>query len=154
MSKLYDMYVKLKKQNSETIYLFKSGIFFLAIHNDAYLLSKIFKLKIGNLTDSIAKCGFPCSSLDKYVTLFKAHNLTIKIIETDKNIIYNFKEYMQNTDIAKLLELISSVDINNLSITEAYCFIENLKNEVHNIKGDKLWKEKVIYIMNYTSLKI
>lgn len=138
MSKLYDMYVELKRKNSETIYLFKSGIFFLAIDNDAYLLSKIFNLKIGNLTDSIVKCGFPCSSLDKYVTLFKAHNLTIKIIETDKNIIYNFKEYMQNTDIAKLLELISSVDINNLSITEAYCFIENLKNEVHNIKGDKL----------------
>lgn len=138
MSKLYDMYIELKNLNYETIYLFKSGIFFLAIDNDAYLLSKIFNLKIGNLTNSIIKCGFPCTSLNKYKNLFKVHNLNVKIIETHNNTIYNLKEYIQNDNIAQLFEFINSVDINNLSITEAYCFIENLKNKVHNIQGDQL----------------
>ena len=89
MSKLYDMYIELKNLNYETIYLFKSGIFFLAIDNDAYLLSKIFNLKIGNLTNSIIKCGFPCTSLNKYKNLFKVHNLNVKIIETHNTPIYN-----------------------------------------------------------------
>ncbi len=29
MSKLYDIYKKLKNENSETIYLFKSGMFYI-----------------------------------------------------------------------------------------------------------------------------
>lgn len=138
MSKLYNTYIELKKENPETIYLFKSGIFFLAIDDDAYVLSKIFNLKIGKLTNNVVKCGFPCSSLNKYTTLFKAHNLHIKIIETNKNIIYSFTEYLQDRSIIELLELINSVDINNLSILEAYSFIENLKNRVYDIQGDNL----------------
>ena len=85
MSKLYNTYLALKKQDSKTIYLFKSGIFFLALDKDAYTLSDIFHFKLGNLTDTIVKCGFPCSSFDKYSSLFKVQTLTIKIIELENN---------------------------------------------------------------------
>ena len=35
-------YSNVQKQNPEIIYLFKSGIFFIALDNDAYSLSNIF----------------------------------------------------------------------------------------------------------------
>ena len=135
MSKLYNTYLALKKQDSKTIYLFKSGIFFLALDKDAYTLSDIFHFKLGNLTDTVVKCGFPCSSFDKYSNLFKIHNLDFKVIELENNTIYNFNEYKQNQSIVELLELISSVDVNNLSITEAYQWIEDIKNKVSDISN-------------------
>ena len=130
MSKLYNTYLTLKKQNSETIYLFKSGIFFLAIDKDAYTLSNIFNFKLGNLNSTVVKCGFPCSSFDKYSRLFRLHNLTVKIVELNTN----------TQTIDELLYFINSVDINTLSITEAYQWIEDVKSKANKIGsiGEKI----------------
>lgn len=135
MSKLYNTYLTLKKQDSQTIYLFKSGIFFIAIDKDAYTLSDIFHFKLGNLNNTVVKCGFPCSSFEKYSNLFKVHNLTIKVIELENQTIYSFNEYKQNQSIVKLLEFINSVDINGLSITEAYQWIGDVKSKVSDISN-------------------
>lgn len=132
MSKLYNIYLELKKKDKNTIYLFKSGIFFIAINDDAYLLSKIFNFKITNLNNIAVKCSFPCSSLDKYSNLFKLYNLNVEIIDLDKNYIHK-KAYKQNNKIEELLNIINSIDANNLSISEAYKFIENIKNRVDEI---------------------
>lgn len=134
LSKLYNWYLSLKKQDNETIYLFKSGIFFIALDEDAYNLSKIFNFKLGKLNDTIVKCGFPCSSFNKYSNLFKLHNLKTKFIEKD-NTIYDIKEYEQNKDISELLKMIESIDVENLSVVQAYKSIENLKNKVEIIKN-------------------
>lgn len=133
MSKLYNIYLELKKKDKNTIYLFKSGIFFIAINDDAYLLSKIFNFKITNLNNIAVKCSFPCSSLDKYSNLFKLYNLNVEIIDLDKNYIHKLKAYKQNNKIEELLNIINSIDVNNLSISEAYKFIENIKNKVYEI---------------------
>ena len=138
MSKLFDTYLEQKKKDKETIYLFKNGVFFIAINDDAYTLSKLFHFKLTNLNDNILKCGFPCSSFDKYFNLFSQHNLKIKIIELNNKIIYQLKDYTQSIRITELLNDIKSVDINSLSIQEAYKFIENLKYKVAQINnGDK-----------------
>lgn len=133
MSKIFNTYLELKKLNKDTIYLFKSGIFFLAIDADAYKLSKIFNFKLGYLTTDIVKCGFPCSSFQKYFNLFKAYNLEIKIIELEKNIVFSLTNFEQNNHIVSLLEFINNVDVNNLSVSEAYSLIENLKQKVDKI---------------------
>ena len=135
LCKLYNTYLELKKQDEEIIYLFKSGIFFIALDNDAYTLSKIFNFKLTNLTDTVVKCGFPCSSFNKYSKLFILHHLKIKIIELDNKVIYQFKDYVLNIKITELLNDIKSIDINTLSIQEAYQFIENLKNKVNKINN-------------------
>lgn len=135
MSKLYNTYLELKKKDEEIIYLFKSGIFFIALDDDAYTLSKFFHFKITNLTDTIVKCGFPCSSFDKYSNLFLLHNLKVKIIELSNRVIYPLKDYTQTIIITELLNDIKSIDINTLSIQEAYQFIENLKNKVTKINN-------------------
>lgn len=136
MSKLYNTYLELKNQDSQTIYLFKSGIFFIAIDSDARILSDTFHFKLIHLTDTIVKCGFPCSSFEKYSNLFQLYNLSIKIIELNNNTLYTFNEYKQNQSIKYLLDFINSVDINNLSITEAYQLIEDLKNKVSKINNN------------------
>ena len=138
MSKLYNTYLELKKKDEEIIYLFKSGIFFIALDDDAYTLSKFFHFKITNLTDTVVKCGFPCSSFDKYSNLFILHHLKIKIIELDNKVIYQFKDYVLNIKITELLNDIKSIDINTLSIQEAYQFIENLKNKVNKINNEDI----------------
>ena len=135
MSKLYNTYLELKKKDEEIIYLFKSGIFFIALDDDAYTLSKFFHFKITNLTDTVVKCGFPCSSFDKYSNLFLLHNLKVKIIELSNRVIYPLKDYTQTKKITELLNDIKSIDINTLSIQEAYQFIENLKNKVTKINN-------------------
>ena len=44
MSKLYKKYLELKKTDSSKIYLFKSGLFYIFIEDDAYIMSKFLNL--------------------------------------------------------------------------------------------------------------
>ena len=44
MSKLYEQYLKLKNENPKKLYLFKSGLFYIALEDDAVALSDKFKL--------------------------------------------------------------------------------------------------------------
>lgn len=136
MSILYNTYIHLKKQDSDTIYLFKSGIFFIALDKDAIVLSDIFHFKLSNLNADILKCGFPCSSLDKYLNLFKTYNLNVKIATPDSSTLYNLNEYKQDKAILVFLDEVSSVDIDNLSVSEAYELLGNLKEKARKLKGD------------------
>lgn len=134
MSKLYNTYLELKKQNNQTIYLFKSGIFFIALDEDARFLSDTFHLKLVNFSDTIVKCGFPCSSFNKYSNLFKSHSLDVQVIEATNNISYTLKEYSQSQSVTELLTFIHSANVNNLSVVEAYQFISDLQKMASNIE--------------------
>ena len=63
MSKLYQKYQQLKKENPEKCYLFKSGIFYIFLEDDAKKLGPMLSLKITNLNDSVVKCGFPAETI-------------------------------------------------------------------------------------------
>lgn len=132
MSKLYDIYKKLKNENNETIYLFKSGVFYICLDDDAKTLSKIYNLKLTNLNVDIVKCGFPCSSFDKYYKLFINDNINFKIIEN--NTIFDGSDYLQNKTLLSLLEKINQVSVDNLSVSEAYRFIEEIKELTLKLK--------------------
>lgn len=132
MSKLYDIYKKLKNENNETIYLFKSGVFYICLDNDAKILSKIYNLKLTNLNVDIVKCGFPCSSFDKYYKLFVNDNINFKIVEN--NTIFDGADYLQNKTLLSLLEKINQVSVDNLSVSEAYRFIEEIKELTLKLK--------------------
>ena len=125
MSKLIDIYDKLKKEDSKTVYLFKIGIFYIALNKDAEFLSIKYNLKLTNLNSSTLKCGFPCSSFDKYYIKFTNDSVKFKIIEN--NTLFESSDYLKNAKIIELIEKINKVDIDSLSIPEAYKFIEDLK---------------------------
>lgn len=138
MSKLFDNYLNLKateKDANNTLYIFKSGIFFIFLDNDARIASKLLNLKLTYLTENIIKCGFPINSLEKYTNILNKTSYKIKIIDTAKNYIYTFDDYKLDKKIQELLSVINSVDINSLSVKEAYDFIDFLKEYTQNIFG-------------------
>ena len=69
MGKLYIEYLKRKKEDCNKYYLFKSGLFYIFIDEDAKEISKITSLNITSLNNDIVKCGFPSNSLNKYLRI-------------------------------------------------------------------------------------
>ena len=69
MSKIYNKFKELKNENNDKIYLLKSGIFYIALNEDAEKVSKLFNFKITNLNGTVIKCGFPEKQLEKYTNL-------------------------------------------------------------------------------------
>ena len=128
MSRLYNLYLKLKKESSNTVYLFKSGIFYIALNDDAKLLSSKYNFKLTNLNSDVVKCGFPCSSFDKYYLLFNKDHISFRIIED--NTVFSSLDYIHNEKIKELISKIDVVSTDELSVAEAYRFIEDLKNIV------------------------
>lgn len=136
MSKLYDIYSSLKSnepKSDKTLYLFKSGIFFILIDEDAKIASKILNLKITFLTENIVKCGFPISSLEKYSSLLQLTDYNFQIIDTSSNINYSLKNYSLNENIRNFLLQVSDLDTNNLSVKDAYEVLDNLKSTSANL---------------------
>ena len=81
--------------------------------------------------------------MEKYLNLFNSLNLNIKIIDSaNYNTIYNVDDYKLNSNIKDLFNKILNVDIESLSIQEAYSFIENLQNEVLHFDYKKVEKNK------------
>lgn len=134
MSKLYSLYKDLKLNNNETIYLFKSGIFYIALADDAITLSHKFGFKLTNLNATVMKCGFPLSSTEKYIKLFENNNINFKLIDTNSNTIYTPKNYIVSNNINELIDSIISIDTDLLSVSECYKFIESLKMKSIEIK--------------------
>ena len=133
MSKLFEIYKKLKQNDNETLYLFKSGIFYIFLYNDAKIINKAFGLKLTNLNDKTVKCGFPSNSLQKYIRLLSSANYKIKIIDNSTNTSFKLKDFIISADNLELLKTISNVNEDNLSIKDAFEFISNIKNNAIKI---------------------
>lgn len=133
MSKLYDYYLTLKSRETQpdkTLFLFKSGLFFIFLDSDAQIVSQLLNLKLTHLTENVLKCGFPTSSLDKYLSILNNTNYTYKIINTSQNIAYSIEDYCLDSKIQNLIDEINNIDTDMLSIKEAYSFIDHLKSIV------------------------
>ena len=131
MSKLFEKYKSLKKENSETLYLFKVGIFYIFIDEDAKIISPVLSIKLTKLNEDIVKCGFPANSLEKYINFLKYTNFKVKIIdETSDN---NHEKSKLKDNVYNLLTIIDNTNIDNLSNTEIINFCTNIKEQAHNI---------------------
>ena len=126
MSKLINMYKKLKEQDAETLYLFKSGIFYIFLAEDAQKISRLFSLKLTPLNNDVLKCGFPLSSINKYSIKFRENNIRVKIIVD--NIIFSESNFFKEQKYLQLIGILQNIDIDSLSVSEAYKVIETLKN--------------------------
>ena len=136
MSKLYQKYVALKVQNSKQLYLFKSGIFYIFLDEDAKLMSPRLNLKLTNLNSMVVKCGFPASQLDKYVDLIKKTNFPFKIIDLSDNTSFLPNDYKIDSKINNLIKKIAEINSYDLSISSAYEFIDEISKECKEILGD------------------
>ena len=123
MSKLFDIYKNLKQEDSKTLFLFKSGIFYIFLDEDAKIINNLLDLKLTNLNTQIVKCGFPANSLQKYLKLLSFTDYNIKIIDNSSNTSFKVKDFTMNNDNIDLLKTISNVNEENLSVKDAYDFI-------------------------------
>lgn len=106
-SKLYKKYLSLKIEDSSYFYLFKSGIFYIFISDDAKIISPLLNLKLTNLNSVIMKCGFPINSAEKYL---------------------NAKE------LVVILGDFLNVNIDTLSISQAFDLLYDLQDKLKNFR--------------------
>jgi len=117
---IYEKYLELKKENSDKLYLFKIGLFYDFIDEDAIKISKITTLKLINHSKDILKCGFPENSLDKYMDIF--NNIGINVVIVNDN---NLEK--ENNDLEKYLNKIKNIDINNITPVDSMKILCELK---------------------------
>ena len=75
MSKLYEKYEKLKSNDSNKIYLFLCGNFYIALDSDAIILNELFNMQLTKFQKLCDKCGFPKNSSDKYEKMLEEKNI-------------------------------------------------------------------------------
>ena len=133
MSKLFSKYLELKNTNKDTIYLFKSGIFFLALQDDAEKLSQELNLKITNLNPDVIKCGFPVSRQEHYFRILEAKEIAFSIVDDTYGTIRNYSDYINNDKLKGIVNKILSIDFDNISYKEAYELLLNTSNDLKKI---------------------
>lgn len=117
---MYNKYVELKSQNSDKLYLFKSGAFYIFLEDDAIAINKYINLKLTNFGNSYIKCGFPTNSYDKYMNIFKRLSLEIEEVTLNE---------VTDLDANYIINKIKSIDINTLTPLEAFEIIKELKEK-------------------------
>lgn len=133
MSKLFSKYLELKNTNKDNIYLFKSGIFFLALQDDAEKLSQELNLKITNLNPDVVKCGFPVSRQEHYFRILEAKKIAFTIVDDTYGTIKNYSDYINNDKLKGIVNKILSIDFDNISYKEAYELLLNTSNDLKKI---------------------
>ena len=133
MSKLYKSYEKLKEKCVDKIYIFKSGMFYICLEEDAKKISEIFGFKIAKLNENTIKAGFPISRLEYYINQLESRKIIFEIVDNNYSKIENYEDYMNNNKLKSIVKEIRRVDLNNLSFRKAYDILEKIKREVEEI---------------------
>lgn len=141
MSKIYNKYLQLRKNKSHdnnTLYLFKYGIFFIFIDEDARIISNYLHLKLSNLNDTVVKCGFPINSLNKYINLFKNIPYNIEIVNLENNTNLSPNHYLYYENIKEIADELASIDIDALSISQTYDLLYKTQNKIKTLNKEFL----------------
>lgn len=85
MAKLYEQYLKMKGENKEKLYLFKSGTFYLFLDEDAKKVSEELGLKLSSYNKDISKCGFPIGEVKKYTKFLDLLQINYEIVTSDND---------------------------------------------------------------------
>lgn len=132
MSKLLKQYESLKKIDPAYIYIFRVGIFYNILNEDAKIMNEKLNLKITNLSPEIFKCGFPVSTLDKYKKILNEKGIKYKIIDNLPNNM-NTTDYMNNVEIKQIINRIKNLDMNNTTFQQAFNILLDIQNKLKNI---------------------
>ena len=132
MSKLYNKYLSLKQIDSSKMYLFKSGIFYLFISEDAIYISNKLGLKLTNLNETVQKCGFPASNLSKYIKIFENNNIDYQIVDENLNSVNLQKEYIENSEFIAIIDAIKKINIDKLTPIQAFTILADYNKRLNN----------------------
>lgn len=127
MSKLLKQYEELKKKDPEKIYIFKVGIFYNILNEDARLVSKEIGLKLTDLSPEIIKCGFPVATLEKYTHLLTEHNIKFEVVSSQT-------PSYQNASYEQIVKKILNIDLDNTTCKEAFDILYMIQQNLKNIQ--------------------
>ena len=133
MSKLHNQYKQLKKEKENTMYIFKSGIFYIALDEDAKKLSEIFNFKLVPFNDKIVKCGFPQARLEYYLQALNQNKIDFQIIDSNYSKIDNCNDYLNNVNLRKVIEFVLDIDMNNTTFHDAFFLLQKIQNDLKDI---------------------
>ena len=132
MSKLFKEYEKLKQKNPDILYLFKSGIFYIGLNEDASKLANLFQFKITNLNDTVTKCGFPTKKLEFYTNLLNRCSVKFEII--DPNALKTSPiDYLNYTKTKEILQSIANLDMNSISFEESFQILQDFNKTLKSL---------------------
>lgn len=129
MSKILKQYKELKEKDASSIYIFRIGIFYNILNEDAKILNEKLGLKLTSLSPEIVKCGFPISSLDKYTKKLDELQLKYKVIDDLPNNT-NIEDYANNIEVKKILNKIKNLDMNNTTFQQAFNILLDVQNKL------------------------
>lgn len=132
MSKLIKKLEELKKLDASPIYIFRVGIFYNILNEDAKIINEKLGLKLTSLSPEIIKCGFPISSLDKYTKKLDELQIQYKIIDDLPNN-SNVTDYSNNIEIKKILNKIAEIDMNNTTFQQSFNILLDIQNKLKKI---------------------
>lgn len=89
--RLLEEFNKVKAENKKCIVFVKSGVFYISLGIDAYILNHILKLKLTDMSNT-KRVGVPINSIEKYIGLRYEEKLNL-IYDKLKKGIYNFGEF-------------------------------------------------------------
>jgi DNA mismatch repair ATPase MutS len=122
MSKLEKNYLKLKEKDNKKVYIFKIGIFYSFLGEDAIEMSKLLNLKLVPLNENIKKCGFPKNALNKYIDILCEKKINFLIVDNKKI------DFIEDKRVIDFLDNIKNIDINNTNGLEALKLLHELKD--------------------------
>lgn len=125
MSKLLKKYDELKKRDSKKIYLFKNGIFYNFLNEDARIVSKELNLKLTDLGPEIVKCGFPVAQLEKYTNLLNSKKIHFELVQASSENPNTYKN---------IIKKINNIDLKNTTPKQAFDILYNIQQNSKNIQ--------------------
>lgn len=134
MSKILKQYNELKKKDASPIYIFRIGIFYNILNEDAKIINQKLGLKITSLSPEIIKCGFPISSLDKYTRKLNELQMKYMVID-DLPSNTNIQDYSNNVEIKSILKKITEIDMNNTTFQQSFNILLDLQNKIKKFIG-------------------
>lgn len=134
MGKLYTKYTKLKQENPNITYIFKVGIFYIFIDEDAKYINSVLGLKLTPLNDTIFKCGFPISKLSKYTSLLEENKIQFQIVDNNLSVIVNTEDYVNSEEVSNIISTIKKLDIDKTSPIEAFNMLVEFKNILNRLE--------------------
>lgn len=116
MKKQIDVYFANKEKNDSKIYLFKSGIFYYFLDEDAKYISQKYNFKLTAFGKNV-KCGFPVKSLEKYLYIFSKEDIEVITDNNDSNSL-------------KIVSILENIDLNEITPHKAYLLLSEMKELV------------------------
>lgn len=116
MSQIFNKYQELKKNDPNTMYLFRSGNFYIFIGEDADTINEYVVLKKTNFCKEAMKCGFPMGSLEEYLKVFQNHGLKIQVIES-----------LEEKDFNQAMTALKKIDLDRVTPIRALNILKELK---------------------------